>query len=150
MPPIAKFFRLSSADRRLAFEAVIFLGLARFAVITLPFRLVASALGRRNRTIDATETEIKTEHLAPLRVRRVAWAVNRTGCHTPWQSNCLAKAIAGRFMLRRRCIASTIYFGVAKDAGGEFEAHAWLSSSGVILNDTSDLERYTIVAKFTD
>ena len=148
MPPVAKFFSLSSADRRLALEAAVFLGMARLAVVALPFRWVASALGRREAALDFSAASGKTR--CPLPARRVAWAIRRTGRHTPWRSNCLAKSIAGRFMLRRRRIASTIYVGVAKDAGGEFEAHAWLTSGGVILNDDSDLERYTIVGAFTD
>lgn len=150
MSRLAKVFRLSSPDRRLALEAAIFLGLARFAVVALPFRWIASALGRQIATFDAAETGEKTACFPSAPIRRIGWAINRIGRHTPWRSNCLAKAIAGRFMLRRRRINSTIYFGVAKDLKGEFEAHAWLNSNGIILNDTADLERYIIVAVYTD
>jgi len=85
-----------------------------------------------------------------LRIRRVAWAVRRTSRYTPWRSNCLAKAIAGRCMLRRRRIASTLYFGVARDADSQLAAHAWLQSGGIVLTGGSNLERYAVVATFTD
>ena len=68
---------------------------------------------------------------------------------TPWRSNCLAKSIAAKYMLRRRRIASTLYFGLTKNSVGEFEAHAWLKSGEMILTGDSDLQNYAVVAKFT-
>ena len=141
MSQLAKFFRLSAADRRLVLEAAAWLGLARAAVITLPFRLVAAILRRQKHTRTA-ENETA--------VRRVAWAVRRTSRYTPWRSNCLAKAIAGRCMLRRRRIASTLYFGMTRGSDSQLAAHAWLQSGGMTLTGGSNLERYSIVATFTD
>jgi hypothetical protein len=144
MSQLAKFFRLSGEDRRLVLEAAVWLCLARAAVMTLPFRRIASILGRPKGGL-VTEDETSA-----LQAHRVAWAVRRTSCYTPWLSNCLAKAIAGRCMLRRRRIASTLYFGMIKGSDGELAAHAWLQSGGITLSGGSNLERYAIVAKFTD
>jgi hypothetical protein len=71
-------------------------------------------------------------------------------CYTPWLSNCLAKAIAGRCMLRRRRIASTLYFGMTKGEDGQLKAHAWLQSGGMTLTGGSNLDRYAVIATFSD
>ena len=147
MSKVKSFFNLSASDRLLVLETLALLGLARAAVLVLPFRWVALALGqKRNAAFEESETDV----LPKAKVRRIAWAVKYVGRHTPWQSNCLAQAIAGRFMLKRRRIAGTIYFGMIKDSVGELEAHAWLRSGDIILTGGSDLDRYAIVATFTD
>ncbi len=145
MSKLAKFIKLSSPDRVLVLETFILLGLSRAIVLTLPFRWLANALGRR--TNKATE---QNESLTMPQIHRVTWAIRRISCHTPWRSNCLAKAIAGRYMLSRRRVASTIYFGMVKNSEGELNAHAWLKSGNMILTGGSNLDRYAVVAKFTD
>ena len=69
------------------------------------------------------------------RVARVTW----------WRSLCLEKAIAGRWMLRRRGIASTIYVGMAKSAQG-FVAHAWLVGEGQTVTGAGDTTYATLAA----
>lgn len=148
MSRLAKFFRLSAAERRLVLETFALLGLARLAVITLPFRTIADFLGEPKKDLEnADETALIS---LSAEIDNIVWALRRVSCHTPWRSNCLAKAVAGRFMLRRRRIANTLYFGMIKNSEGEISAHAWLCSGDTILTGGSNLDRYTIVAKFTN
>jgi hypothetical protein len=146
MSRLGKFLLLPSADRWLVSETVLFLALARVAVVVLPFRMVASALGKQS--IDLADTSEITE--PSPQIDRVRWALRRISCHTPWRSNCLAKAFAGRLMLRRRRIASTVFFGMAKNSDGRLQAHAWLRTGNKALTGGSNLDRYAILAKFTD
>lgn len=143
MRQFAKLYRLSSAERRLVLEAAILMGLARMIVLTVPFRWVASVLERKS-------AEEKDEQTSGQKIKKVAWAVRRTSLYTPWRSNCLAQAIAAKYMLRRRRISNTLYMGMAKNPQGEFEAHAWLRSGETIITGGSDLERYAILAVFAE
>lgn len=138
----SKLFRLSSAERRLVLEAAVLMGIARMVVITMPFRWVASAL-------EGKSNEEQVEQISG-QIKKVAWAVRRTSHYTPWRSNCLAKAIAAKYMLRRRRISNTLYMGMAKNPQGEFEAHAWLRSGETIITGGSHLERYAVVAVFAE
>jgi hypothetical protein len=142
MRQFSKFFRLSAAERRLVLEAAFLMGAARMVVIIMPFRWVASVL-------ESNPNGEKIEQMSE-QIKRVAWAVRRTSHYTPWRSNCLAKAIAGKYMLRRRRISNTLYMGVIKNSQGEFEAHAWLRSGETIITGGSHLERYAIVAVFAE
>lgn len=146
MSRLGKFLSLSFSNRLLVLETIILLGLARLAVVTLPFRWISCVLGQK------VEDSVENEELSvpSLIVRRIEWVLRRTSLYTPWRSNCLARAIAGRFMLRRRSITSTLYFGVAKDETGEFEAHAWLSSGGKIVTGGAEANRFAVVATFID
>jgi len=142
---LSTFLHLSWPDRWLLLESGLWLWLARAAVLTIPFRWLASRLGQQHGMSPIVDNP---EALA--QIRRVAWAIRVVSRATPWQSNCLAQALAGKWMLHRRRIASTLYLGVAKDAQGRLEAHAWLRSGDSILTGGSDLERYAIVAIFAE
>ncbi|PYS74611.1 MAG: lasso peptide biosynthesis B2 protein [Acidobacteria bacterium] len=145
MTKVLKFWRLQPDDRWLVLEAAVLLGFARLGVIVLPFRFLAAALGTQAADLERCETTTPAPQIA-----RVGWAVRRISCHTPWQSNCLTKAVAGRIMLRRRRIASTVYFGLTKTRDGALQAHAWLSTGNSSMTGGSNLNRYTVVAKFID
>ena len=148
MSRLGSFLRLSAADRWLALEAAACLGLARAAVTALPFSWIATIL-RGQEIISGPHGEPDTPSTRVSQAFQVALAVRRMSRHTPWRSNCLAKAIAGRLMLHRRRIASTVYFGMARQRDGEMTAHAWLKSGEMTLTGGSNLDRYAIVAIFS-
>jgi len=142
----AKFRGRSQADRRLLVEATLWLGLARAAILTVPFRwttrLFALRAGEGDSAMDQPSREI---------AQRIGWALRVAAVRSPWHSTCLAQALAGTGMLRRRRIPATLAMGVAKIANEprSLEAHAWLSCQGVILTGADGWEKYSIVAKFT-
>jgi hypothetical protein len=57
-------------------------------------------------------------------VERVAYTLPVMGLRTPWRSDCLVQALAGRHWLARAGIAADIRLGVRTEA--DFGAHAWL------------------------
>jgi hypothetical protein len=138
--------RRSRAEQKLLIEATLWLGLARCCIRLIPFRwttrLFALTPGEAAPTADVSSREF---------VARVGWAVKAAAARTPWQSMCLAQALAGSGMLRARRIPATMAMGVAKSAGepGALEAHAWLSSGGLVLTGAGGHERFQVVARFT-
>lgn len=135
------------ADRLLALETAVLLGLARFCVLILPFRWVAAPLGNVNE--DSVENA-ELPNSDKSRLRDIESIIRRVSRNTPWRSNCLAQAIAGQYMLRRRGIASTIFFGLSKDEKGHLGGHAWLHCGGEVLTGESDVDHYAVVATFTN
>ena len=62
---------------------------------------------------------------------------------------CLEKSpLAGKWMLRRRGIATTIYVGMARK-GSDFIAHAWLVGEGQTLTGAGTLS-YAPLAAFRE
>jgi hypothetical protein len=87
---------------------------------------------------------------ATARALTVSRAVQRAARNLPWECQCLVQAVAGKAMLRRRGLPSTLYLGVAKDEDAKLCAHAWLRCGNVILTGREGADRFTVVSTFGD
>ena len=143
-----RFLSLSNRRRWLLLEASLWLGLARAAVLTLPLRRIMAALGQRPTMIELSPPPTNLSEIQQGEIQQVTWAIRLISRRTPWQSNCLAQALAGQIMLRRRRIVSMLYLGVMKEADNGLVAHAWLRSNGCIVTGDGQLEKYAVVARF--
>jgi hypothetical protein len=133
--------RLAWRDRALLVEACLWLAAARAALLVVPFRRLAPHLGE-------AMTETSANGPPPgSGAARIGWAVRAASRATPWKTPCLAEAMAGQRMLRRRHLPSTIYVGVARD-GEVMAAHAWLRCGGATLTGQSQRGRFTPLASF--
>ncbi|MBF0497793.1 MAG: lasso peptide biosynthesis B2 protein [Deltaproteobacteria bacterium] len=143
MPRVRKFAAWSRTEQLLLLEASLFLGLARLAIMVLPFRRIAPHLGQY---MAVSPEEIDQENSTEL--RGIAQAIDTAGRHLPWECKCLVQAMAAKVMLRRRRIPCTLYLGLAKDQSRNLQAHAWLRSGRLILTGRNGMETYTVVATF--
>lgn len=143
MGRLRKFLRLSASDRRLLLEAVVALAVARALIVLLPFRWIAPRLGRFMAAAEALPMARAAEP-----VRRVGWAVRTAARHVPWNAVCLPQAMAGKAMLNRRGVASTLYLGVARDEAAGLAAHAWLKAGDAIVTGATGMQRFTVVGTF--
>jgi hypothetical protein len=150
---------LSPTERRLIFEAIMWLGLVRIAMATLPYRRVASLL----RLTQSAASDVSNASTADFGAGRgyryadasggsvaeaIGWAVQGVAARTPWPSTCLVQSLAGYVMLRRHGVPSVVYLGVAKDAEGEFSAHSWLRCGERIVTGGGSLQRYSVIAAY--
>jgi hypothetical protein len=122
-------------------EAYIYMGIARFQVLTRPFKQIAKKLG----TTGEPAIELATD---PVLIRQVAWALRTAARFTPWKSNCLAQGLAAGRMLKRRGLPAVLFFGVAKDEAGKMIAHAWLRSGGFFVCGGDGSKRYAVTGVF--
>ena len=140
------YFRHSPLERRLFFAAMLWLGLSRLAIMVLPFRWIAPRLGRNT----AITTEEPPSECRPAVIDSIQWAVRTASRYAPWECKCLVQAMAGKILLRRWDIPSTIYLGVRRDDNSDFAAHAWLMCEGIVLTGEPGMEQFTVVATFAD
>jgi hypothetical protein len=137
--------RLSWYQRRLWLEAWLWLGLARGLVLAVPFKYIAPHLG----THRGESSLILSEEIATI-AGHVGRAVRSAARNTPWNSNCLAQAIAAKQMLQHRGINSTLYLGVKKDDTGHLAAHAWVRCGEFWLTGGRGELEYTVVSTFAE
>jgi len=132
-----RLFAALPARLRLAIvEATVLLALSRLAVRLLSFQSIERAYGTRL----AESPEVLEAHDLPS-VQTVARALKIVSPNTVWTSNCLPQATAGKLMLRRRGVPSTLYVGAAfrpvnDDVGersNELHAHAWLRAGRIAV-----------------
>ncbi|MEO0771345.1 MAG: lasso peptide biosynthesis B2 protein [Cyanobacteria bacterium J06649_4] len=142
---ILQKLRTAYRHRTIFAEALFWLGVARFVILIFPFRWVEPYLGQR-----MIESALDDKPNDPQQLRKVAWAIHKVSGYTPWESKCLAQAIAAKRMLKSRKIVSTLYLGVARSQANELEAHAWLRSGPVYLTGGRGHEFFTVVATFAE
>ncbi len=148
---VAKWSRLNWSQRLLLFEAAWHLAAALIAIRLLPFRWIAPSLGRSGEAMASSEPrQINPEELQEA--QQVGWAVTALARYFPWDAKCLAQAVAGKWMLQRRGLPSTLYLGVERVYDGEkwLEAHAWLRCGTDIITGESQHERFKVLAAFTE
>jgi hypothetical protein len=138
-------FKLPTRRKKAIVEATIWLALARFAVVALPFRWVCRVFGR-----EGDQTPLRDNPIHEWRISVVRWTVYAVASKVPWTSKCLDQAIAAKFMLSRRGIPTTLYFGVKTEENGGLSAHAWLRSGTIDVVGGETRAAYTVVHSFAD
>ena len=135
--------RLNSRETLLLLESVFWLAAARLAVLA-PFSRVAPHLGRHMTESSYSDIPDRQDH-----IRALGWALGVAGRQVPWNCKCLVLAIAGKKMLDRRGIPSTLYLGLAKDEESGLKAHAWLRSGREIVTGAGVSNDYTVISTFS-
>jgi hypothetical protein len=138
-----KFLALPWASRACLLEALLALMAARLAMALLPFRRIAAWLGHTGAESPAEVSPTSTDTAT-----RVGWAVRAIAPWVPWDSRCLAQALAATWMLRRRGIPTTLYLGVRKEPGKDFSAHAWLRCGAGIITGAPGHRTFEVIACF--
>jgi hypothetical protein len=139
---IARCLRAPGREKLLAAEALVVLTIAWMVIKLLPFRRVARWLGR-----EGAEQAPAPPHGLEV-ADDVARAITRAVRYHPLKPVCLPQAIAGRFMLARRGIPSTLYLGVRKGDVG-LEAHAWLTVASVFVTGGGNADQFTTLQWFS-
>ena len=143
---LRKVAALPWAERWLLFEVFCLLGVARLALLVIPFRHLARRLGPLH-----TETAPDAPPEQVAHAQRVGLAIARVSPHTPWTSNCFPQALVAKYWLHRRRIPTTLYLGVALSKGpasapAGMEAHAWLRCGPLIVTGGRGHTRFTVTA----
>jgi hypothetical protein len=116
------------SDRVLALESLMMLAAARLFIKTTKAKNLVSRIG--GKPVRGSDADLwPGAEIPDGAASRVGVMVERIARATWWRSMCLEKALAGKWMLHRRGIESTMYVGVAKH-NGELLAHAWLVGEG--------------------
>jgi hypothetical protein len=140
---LRRFFQISRSRRWLLCEALIALATARIAMAILPFRRIAAWMGtpgaETSATVKSAEIQIAEE---------IGWAVSVWARRVPWDARCLAQALAGTGMLRRRGLEGTVTFGVCRGEIKELEAHAWLRFGSCMVTGGPGHQRFSTFTTF--
>jgi Transglutaminase-like superfamily len=130
-----RFWALSREERWLLLKALVLLPVARRAL-----RLGALRhLPRSTRPQAGAERPGAQGPEEAQRVTRMVAAAARNG---PWRPTCLEESVVLLWLLARQGIPAQLRIGVRKQLEA-LEAHAWVESGGVVLNETADVsQRY--------
>lgn len=141
MRRLSAFIRLPLDEQLRLVEAILALTLASVLLRTVAFARLAKRLGRH-----MAESPSAAPANVEQQAKGVRWAVDLAADHLPWKPVCFPRAVAATVMLRRRGIASTLYFGVDRARG--LDAHAWVRVGGLIVSGAPVEPRFTVVSTF--
>ena len=134
---LRRFLQMPNRQRLLLLEAALFLGLARLALLALPFGRIAPWL---QRSPDSGAGDTAT-------VLAVGQAVAIAARNVPWNAVCLPQAMAAKAMLARRGQGSALHLGAAR-AGDGLTAHAWLVAGGEVVVGEAGIAEVAPLARF--
>jgi hypothetical protein len=131
-------------------EAAVWLVVARLALIFVAFNRLAPYLGTFVPASDprAQERGDQVSDFDSRRAEDVGLAVAWSAARVPFKAVCLPQAMAARFMLRRRGISSSLFFGTVIVSGTSMETHAWLHAGGVKVTGYPVAKRFTPIGCF--
>jgi hypothetical protein len=131
-----QFLRLSSGDKNLLIRIALWLCAIRLGLWFLPFRNLCRLL---NRWVLANNRQTADESS----VKKVVWGVRKVSRYVP-AASCLTQALVTWVFLRARGQCADLRIGVAKDAQGQLEAHAWVKiGSTIVVGKQSNHARYS-------
>ena len=138
-----RYRRIPRARRRLLWEALMALAVARAAMALLPFRRIAAWLGTPGAESPSTASaeQIYT-------AGEIGWAVGVLARRVPWDGRCLAQTLAATGMLRRRGLEGTVSFGAGQGGPTGFDAHAWLRLGPCVVTGGPGHERFKTFTTF--
>ncbi len=136
MKRLRRFLALPSRDRCLLVRAAFLVGSIRIGLCVIPFQGMRRILAWRMYSHVGQRT---TAHSS---LDRVAWAVRVASRYVP-RATCLAQALAAHRLLEREGHPACLRIGVARNAEGLFQAHAWVESRGEVVLGGLATGRYT-------
>ena len=135
---LARAARRRAAHLFLTLRVYLLLVVMRGVISALPLRTITSRLGAR---LNETPTEgVPADQL--LYARRVGWTISRAAPWTPTNSNCYPQALTAWWLLHRKRIPTTFYYGAAFDEDGTaLQAHVWIRCGSLIVTGGGDHRR---------
>lgn len=143
---VRRLGQIDLGDHGLLIEAAASLGVARAAILTIPFPRIARRMGGfmpphqaadKARQAPPSDADLET-------ARKIGWAVTVAARNVPFKAVCLPQAMAAHQMLRRRGIFSIMHFGTAPGSALSLEAHAWLNAGEI------EVTGYPVAPEFTE
>ena len=123
------------------------LGLASLLIALLPFKRIASLLGRFG---GITKPVLPVSAAQEARAVQIGRTVQLAADYAPWRADCYPQAIVARLLLGLYRLPFAISMGLTKEsATGQTQAHAWVDCGKVVVTGGEGGGDYSIVAVFS-
>ena len=140
--PLRRIVHTRPVDLALAIEAGCMLTFFRIALGFLPMQKVTAWMSRAN----LAEPSPSRRRQA-LILRRIEWSIDAVVRHAPLTFVCFPQCLAAYFMLRRRRIASKLFYGVTRDED-QLKAHTWVKVGDRTVAGGDVESRFTVLTTF--
>jgi len=119
--------------------------ICKILIVFFPFRFYAKTFGTAH-----YETFFFEPHYAKKMLSSIKIVSRKIPPFLPWKSKCLDQAMAAQRMLKRRGLATTLYFGFTKNKNtGTINAHAWVRSGSFWITGYQPGTQFTTVGIYS-
>lgn len=133
------------AEKLWCAPAFLLLGVAQAVLLTVPFRRIAPLLGHDMQTAAIVPLAGEREVSRALHIGR---AIRTAARYTPWESRCLAQAVAARVLLGVSGLPYALYLGVDTRGDAGMAAHAWVCTGPAAVTGGHSFEEFAVVGTF--
>jgi len=138
MRKLKRFLRMPLRDQALMLQAAAVVLSVRLVLSLVPFRVWRPLIQQRLAPAPGGQHDKAT-------VARVVAAVLWVSRYVP-RASCLTQGLATQQLLSWRGYPTQLRIGVARGAGGQFQAHAWVEWQGtVIIGGADELVRFAVL-----
>ncbi len=145
-PPLTllrKFQLLTLGEAFALAEGLTLMAVAAVAIQVLPFPVLGKIAARpiRRPLTDPDKRRVTLD--------MVVWAVEVTARRSRLRALCFEQGLTTQWMMRRRGIDSTLYWGAAPgDKDKPLKAHVWVMADGLDVAGGEIAHQYAVLAKF--
>jgi hypothetical protein len=140
--PLSRIMRTRPVDLALALEASFMLTFFRIALSFLPMQRLTAWMSWDHLAKPSLSERRQTQIM-----RRVEWSIGAVVRHAPLTFVCFPQSLAAYFMLRRRRIASRLFYGVMRDED-QLKAHTWVKVGDRTIAGGDVESRFTVLTTF--
>ena len=91
--------------------------------------------------------ELNTAQIA-VAIGEVRWAVRACARRVPWRAKCFEQALAARWMLRQRGVATMLHYGARQLPDGALIAHVWVTAGSADVIGYENKAEFREVSRF--
>jgi len=144
---VARAVRRRSARLFLILRVYVLLIVMRGVISTLSLRSITARLGT---AMEETPKDGVGEDQLRY-ARSVGWAIKGAARRTPTNSNCYPQALTAWWLLHRKHIPTTFYYGAAFDEDGTaLQAHVWVRCGPLVVTGGGHGRRFAPLTWFAD
>jgi len=145
---VQTFWRMPAQEKKLFFVNLCLLGIARVAILFLPYQKLHSYCGKGCQMLVAS-TLLSSQQLpqAQLLRRAIALAVR----YAPWKSSCLTQALVAGFWCRYYRIPYILFIGLNHNSKpSEKDAHAWVMAGPIAVTGGQGLNTHQVISSYSN
>ncbi|MBU8892226.1 MAG: lasso peptide biosynthesis B2 protein [Bacteroidales bacterium] len=141
---LRKYYSIDKTERKILNRTFFWLIYAFILVRIVPLKWFSHLLGEfKNEVV----VEINSGQKGLIQMLRKN--IRRWKRYLPWKVKCFEEAIAGKKVLAKYKIGSTLYLGVDKNTNKELIAHAWLKAGNEIIIGKKGFEKFVVVGFYS-
>lgn len=143
------FWNIPFQQKQLFFVSFLLCGLAKTAICLLSFRRLRVYFGH-SCGMGVASTLVTAEQES--QARKIRQAIALAAKYTPWNSNCLVRAMVAKFWCQHFNIPYMMFIGLAKKTDkplGE-DGHAWVTAGRIAITGSHCLNSHQVISSFSN